>query len=575
MISSLYRYFLICFLFVPCILQAQEFPQNDFRSPLDIPYSISGTFAEFRRDHFHSGMDIPVPVGNRVRAVADGWVSRIRIQPTGYGKVLYIDHPNGYTSVYAHLREFNPEFEAYFEQKQLEEQTFELDYYPKPGELPVKQGDLIAFSGNSGISTGAHLHFEIRRTRDESPVNPLLFGLPVKDPLKPVMSALRIYAVDARSHIAEQPAPKSFPLVKKVGGYALKSPGIIKVPGKFILGMQSVDLDGSGNRNGLFGMEIRVDDIPVYENRMEIFSFDDFRAINSIVDYGYYLKSRKFVQISRIPDCSAMEIFKVNVNNGIIDVSDDKVHTIDIKVKDYLGNTNLLSFKVQHDPLIPKEIPARHQSTAIEEIPCGSDYEFKRKDLRVFFPSRVLFDTLDMNYRTGSFPNIPYSQVHYIHTEVTPVNGNYLISIKPTGLKKEDEPKACLVRVGAKGGYSYAGGGFSNGWVTGATRKFGAYAVAVDRTPPAISPITHTKKGRKKIAVRNALKFKISDNLSGIGQYCCYLNGEWALMDYNAWKNILTFDLDERLKPGINTFELWVVDKMGNVSSFSKEIVRP
>lgn len=571
--TTIYKYLFFFFL-LPQLLIAQDYPQNFFRSPLDIPYTLSGTFAEFRRDHFHSGMDIPVPVGNRVLAVADGWVSRIRIQPTGYGKVLYIDHPNGYTSVYAHLRDFSPTLNDYFEQKQYQEQTFELDYYPKPGEVPVKKGEIVAFSGNTGISTGAHLHFEMRRTRDESPVNPLLFGLPVKDPLKPIMSALRIYAVDTRDHIATMPVPRSIPLAKKAGGYALKQPGVLKVPGKFILGLQSVDLDGSGNRNGLFGMEIILDGNPIYENRMEIFSFDDFRAINSIVDYDYYLKSKKFVQVSRIPDCSGMEIFKTNVNQGIIDVSDDQIHTIDIKVKDYLGNTNLLTFKVQHDPVIPKVIPARHQSRAVEVIPCGSDEQFLRPNLKVFFPAKVLFDTLDMIYRTNRFPNIIYSEVHYIHLDETPVNGNFHISIKPTGLKKEDEIKACLVRVGAKGGYSYAGGGLSNGWVTGTSRKFGAFAVAVDKTPPIITPLTHTKKGRKKIAVKNALQFKIGDNLSGIAQYCGYINGEWVLMEYNAWRNILTYTFDAKLKPGKNLFELTVVDKMGNTSTYSKEINR-
>lgn len=564
---------LLSLLFSPFLNKAQNYPKDYFRSPLDISYRISGTFAEFRRDHFHSGMDIPIPSGSNVYSVADGWVARIRNQPTGYGNVLYIAHPNGYMSVYAHLKSFGPVLDAYFKRKQIEEQTYDLDFYPDSMEIPVTKGEIIGISGMTGYSTGAHLHFEMRRMSDESPVNPLLFGLPVKDPLKPVMGALRIYPVDTRNHLATSSVPKSIPLIKKADGYFLKQTSVLKVPGKFILGLQSVDLDGSGNRNGLFGLEIIMDGIPVYENRMELFSFDDFRAINSIVDYPFYLKSRKFVQISRIPECTEMEIFKTNVNGGIFDVTDGNEHQIEVKVKDYLGNTNFLAFKVKMDTALPVTIPVKPTAKPAAIIPCGSFQEFKTKDLHLFFPDRVLFDTLELKYSSVKLPKFIYSSIHHINQDNMPVNGNFIVSIKPEGLKKEDETKACIVRVGAKGGYVYAGGAFSNGWVTTQTRKFGAFAIVVDKTPPIITPVTHIKKGRKKIAVKNALQFKIGDNLSGIDKYCGYVNGKWVLMEYNPVHHSLIYKYDNQLVTGVNTFELFVVDRMGNESCFTKEIV--
>ena len=169
------RLIIIPFLFFISVSMAQNsYPQDYFQSPLEIPLILSGTFAELRSNHFHSGLDIKTQQqsGLKVMAAASGFVSRIKVSHFGYGKALYITHPNGYTTVYAHLQNFNPEIDAYIKHRQYKNESYEIELFPKAGELLVNNGDIVAYSGNTGGSGGPHLHFEIRN-KQEHPMNPM------------------------------------------------------------------------------------------------------------------------------------------------------------------------------------------------------------------------------------------------------------------------------------------------------------------------------------------------------------------------------------------------------------------
>jgi hypothetical protein len=558
-------------------LQAQMPGPDYFRSPLEIPLRLSGTFAEFRNDHLHSGIDIPAVTGSRVVAVADGYVSRIRLQLAGFGYVIYIDHPNGYTSVYAHLNSFSPELHKYFKEKQIEEQSFELDYYPEPGSLPVKKGQLIAYSGNTGASQGAHLHFEIRATAAEAPMNPLLLGIKVIDPLKPVFKVLRLYATDPCGHFIPTIPPRDLAVVKTANGYRLKSPGVLKVPPFVIFGLQANDIDGSGNRNGLYSVDVLLDSVPKYYSGMNFFTFDEFRSVNSLVDFGLYQKTRRFVQLTRVAACNQLAVFKDAKRHEVFDFSDCKKHKVTIHIKDVQGNTASLSFDVICDSQ-PIDICSRPKTpNYAETFPCGDINFFERQDVKFYMPKAVLFDTLDMEYRRYRLAKARYSYVHAIHNTATPLNNFCVITIKPDSLPENLRDKACIARVDANGGMSSIGGSYENGWVSASTRKFGNFTVYVDQTPPAITPLPTSRKKKGKKVVSQAfpgLKFKISDNFSGINHYCGYINGKWVLMEFNNKTSVLSYKFENNLQPGQNTFELVVTDKKGNESRYNTVINR-
>ncbi len=563
----------------PILIEAQPYPQNYFRSPLDFSYHISGTFAEFRNDHLHSGIDIPANMRSKVYAVADGWVSRIRIQPNGYGRVIYIAHPNGYLSVYAHLDHFNPELEAYLVKKQYIEETYEIDFYPEIGELPIKKGEVIALSGSSGASTGPHLHFEMRKMAGEKPTNPLLFGLPVIDPLKPIFKTIRIYTANDEGHLLEIPAALNIPVVKSPGGYKLKSGNSINVPAKFIIGVQAQDLDGSGNRNGLYGLQVLFDGNKWYENNMDNFSFTNFRAVNSLTDYSLYLKTHKFFQITRVSDCDGIGIFSDARNKGVFDVSDQKPHSITINIRDYLDNVSTLEFIVKaNNSTIIHAQKNNLAGTNLITVPCNTNQTVEKPSIRIYFPEGVLFDSLDFKMTQSTGPASLYSDVFSLQDGFTPLNDNILVSITPRNLSKDLLQKACIVKVGAKGSYSYVNSGYDNGRVSCLTRKFGSFAVAIDNTPPTISAVSSTvkktRKGKKTVSItqRNVLKFRIGDNMSGIGNYCGYINDKWVLMEFSQKGNLLTYTFDEHLKPGINKFVLVVTDKKGNEARYTTDI---
>ncbi|MCR5013229.1 MAG: M23 family metallopeptidase, partial [Bacteroidales bacterium] len=215
----------------------QTFPQ--YRSPLDIPIYLSATFAELRSNSFHAGIDIKTQgvEGKKVYAVADGYVSRIGVSPFGYGNVVYITHNDGYTSVYAHLQRFNKAIGNYVKDYQYRNKKFTSTIYPSKETFPIKAGDIIGFSGNTGGSFGPHLHFEIRHTASEKPVNPLYFGFDIKDDVRPNIKGVSVYPVDEESTVERKDKPVYFSVEGKKTGYTLKDKEYVYANGNIAFGV--------------------------------------------------------------------------------------------------------------------------------------------------------------------------------------------------------------------------------------------------------------------------------------------------------------------------------------------------
>ncbi len=256
------------------------YPTNYFSNPLDIPLVLSGTFGELRTNHFHAGIDIKTEQkeGLKVIAAAGGYVSRIKVSLWGYGKVLYVTHPNGYTSVYAHLQKFNDRIESYVKKQQYKKESYEIHLFPKAGELPVTKEEILAFSGSTGGFVGPHLHFEIRDTKTEKPINPFYFGFEVKDSKKPRINSLMGYSLTENTHINNVNVPVQLSYRKLENGNYLAS--TIKAFGEIGFGVNVYDqLDGAYNKNGLYSLSLAVNGKTVHEFRATSFSFYETKYI--------------------------------------------------------------------------------------------------------------------------------------------------------------------------------------------------------------------------------------------------------------------------------------------------------
>jgi len=288
--------FLFCFLLNIQLFSQPDYPVGYFRSPIDFTPSLSGTFAEIRSGHFHSGIDYRTQgvEGKPLYAAADGFVSRIRISPVGFGKAIYIEHPNGFTTVYAHVRNFAPLIQQYIIKEQYRRESFDVDLYPEPRSMPVKKGEIIAWSGNSGSSSGPHLHFEIRHTHNQNPINPKLFGFNILDDIPPVMQALKIYPANPYTTINGQAQSAVFDLDGGSGRFRLIQNQMINIAGDVAFGIQAFDKQNHSNfRNGIVVLNVFIDEEHVFSYRNDEFAFAETRYVNAVIDYDEFVRNRR------------------------------------------------------------------------------------------------------------------------------------------------------------------------------------------------------------------------------------------------------------------------------------------
>jgi hypothetical protein len=542
-----------------------------FISPLKIPLSLSANFGELRIDHFHSGLDIKTQgvTGKEVVAAAPGYVYRISVSPGGFGKAIYIKHPSGYSTVYGHLEKFNTEIDEYVKEGQYEKKSFMVTLYPSRERFPMKQGDVIAYSGNSGSSGGPHLHYEIRKSEGEIPVNPLSFDYGISDNIKPVIEKLVVYPVNRNTLINNQNKKKLINVTGTNGKYTLPSDTEINIGGAAGFGIKSFDqLDDSNNKCAVYSIELLIDSSSVFKYVMDAFSFNESRYINSHIDYEIYQKDKIYIERTFILPNDKLSAYKNLVNKGIFNFSDSRTHFADIIVTDLNGNKSALSFKIKS-----RQLKQGNSTEKIEEngklMPYNRTNNFEGENIRVKLPDGALYDTIYFAYKKGVRTHGMFSELHCIHNIYTPVHNPYTLSIKPDSIPSGKKSKMLLIKLEEERKRIPINSYWAEDYISAEVKSFGNFYVGIDTVAPEIS--TNGFVQSANLTGRKEIRIRISDDLSGINYYDPAIDGKWALFEYDQKNNVLIYKFDpEKIGQGKkHNLSLKVADNKDNISYFN------
>lgn len=546
------------------VFSGNKYPLVDFRAPLDItPPALAGSFGELRANHFHSGMDYRTNQreGYPVYAIADGYISRLRVQNSGFGLALYINHPNGYTSVYGHLQRFSPKIAQQVKTIQYQKKSYEVDSFPNSLLIPVHKGDVIAYSGNTGSSGGPHLHFEIRDTKTEATINPQLFGLEIPDNIPPVLYSMYVYRLNKKPF--NEFTPKQyFQISGAPGNYHLNKVTTINLSGEVGFGIVATDKhNGASGTNGVYSIQLEIDGKPVYTSALEKFQFDNSRGINSHIDYPTFINTKRNIQKSFVDPGNPLNIYSNLINNGRVEFTDGKLHQVKYIISDATGNKSVLSFNVQADE---KAIINSPEPSAGTHYSYATLNEFNNPDVKVILPKGTLYNDLNLIYKTLPKPlTNAFSNIHQIHNPLTPLHSGFEIWIKADSSINKYKEKALIVSTSR----SSQGGYYENGYVKAKPRTFGSFFIAIDTIPPSIIPLNISDG--KSMAGISKMSFKIRDNLSGIKSFNGYIDGRWVLMEFDTKTASLWHTFDDTTPPGKHMLEVIVSDMKDNIKNYS------
>ena len=560
------RLSLLLFLYAFTCFSQTPYPQDYFRSPMDLPVHPSGTFGELRSNHFHAGLDFRTKqkTGFPVFAAADGYISRIKVSTYGYGTVLYIDHPNGYTTVYGHLLKYAPALDAYVRKRQYEKQTFEIELFPKLGEIPVKKGEMIALSGNSGGSGGPHLHFEYRDTKTEMIINPLLFGLgkKMKDTKAPTVYGLMVYPLSDDAVVNESKQPMLLSVKQQPDGTYLADK--VYARGKIGFAVNATDKStGSYGNNGIYKVQTYFNGTPYYGFEFNTFAFDESRYVNNFIDYPkYYATGQRFQKLfTRTP--YPLSLLKGNSGNGQFNIVRDTIKNFRIEVSDYHGNKSIINGSIEYSEK-PASVLQQKKITPYF-VKVANDNAYTQDDVSVFIPANAFYEDFFMEFRVKD-------SLLYLHNPTVPVHTSVTISWDVKHLAKDVLQKTFIATVGDKR-LTYNDSKMEDGKLTAKVRSLGTFKLAQDYNPPKIySP--DFKEG-ETLNQRDTISLKISDDLAGIATYDAWLNGKWVLLHYDYKTRLVTHHFsDGVVEEGRNNLKVVVTDNVGNSATFETYFFR-
>ena len=536
-------------------LNSQEYNLN---SPIDLPLNLSGTFGEFRSSHFHYGLDVTTnkKPGYNVYSIDSGSVVRINVSTSGYGKALYINHPNGLTSVYAHLKEFSPKIQEYIKTQQYLNKSYSVQKFFNNGEMKVNKGDLIGYTGNTGGSSGPHLHFEIRDTKSQNPINPLSFNYKYDDSNRPIIKSLYLFNED---DIFKKRNPKKYE-IKKINDSLYIADKIV-YSNKIGIGIEVYDRQSNNNynRNGVYEVKMFIDSVLNFSYKMDKINIDEsvFRKI--FYDYLLLKTKKKRIQKVYYPLNSKLNFLNHNVNTGIFKSSDKYEKDVLIEVSDWNNNKSYLNFKIEGitSNIIEKSIDG------IEVVP-SQKYLIKKNNIEIGFKKNSFFNKVALN--------IEYqNDTLRIDEDIYPLRKSYNIKIYKQVEDSIIKRQSYIGLINKNGTVSYLKTNKKDNFFSTNSSILGSYTLSRDSINPEVKPLNFSLN--KDISDQKTIRLRIYDKTSGIKSYNVFINNKWALFEHEPKSNLIFHNIDDGIiENGENKITIKVTDGVGNKTEFNSKV---
>ncbi|MDG1332163.1 MAG: M23 family metallopeptidase [Crocinitomicaceae bacterium] len=541
---------------------AQTIPEGGYHAPIGIPLILSSNFGELRPNHFHMGVDFKTNnrIGYNLYSIDEGFVSRIKVSPYGYGKVVYIDHPNGVTSVYAHCSEFKGKVDSIVQATQEQEQDFAVEIFPRKGEITLEKGEVFALSGNTGSSTAPHLHFEIRDTKTEAALNPLVFGFDVADTKAPEIRGVKVYSLTKDGYRYPNKSTIRTAAKGKSGYYV--SGNKITIPANFCtesggigIAIDVIDrLSGAPNQCGLYGSILIVDGDTIFGQRTNRVPFESTRYVNSHKDFEEYSKSRKKYHKCFKTTQNSLPIYEYG-ENGVIKCKPGDVLKINYVGYDPKGNRSTLNFDIVVST--GEMNSADGIGVDMTYLQPGHSLQLENENRQVQFGVETVYEPLKLN---ESVLNTTIGKA------AEPVHNAYKIKVKSD---EEPDGRHYIQIITAKGRKRTMVAEYEDGWYLAESKYFGQYSLKRDINAPTIA--TRNFKSTTTYTSSKKMTWKIGDAHTGIADYDLFIDGKWYLIEYESKGSYVTFHRPDEVK-GKKEVKLVVVDEVGNEKEWVRTI---